>query len=108
MKKQMTRNYYLKNKSRNHHFTAVRSHSLREEHRLFSGAASFDILAKIFEIQIPKDNSLKIRLRLRQFTQVRFFFKSRTTYLRLLATHSFRLDNIASVTGYVCNTIPLQ
>ena len=73
MKKQMTRNYYLKNKSRNHHFTAVRSHSLREEHRLFSGAASFDILAKIFEIQIPKDNSLKTRLRLIQFTQVRFF-----------------------------------
>lgn len=73
MKKQMTRNYYLKNKSRNHHFTAVRSHSLREEHRLFSGAASFDILAKIFEIQIPKDNLLKTRLRLIQFTQVRFF-----------------------------------
>lgn len=106
MKKQMTRNYYLKNKSRNHHFTAVRSHSLREEHRLFSGAASFDILAKIFEIQIPKDNLLKTRLRLIQFTQVRS--RTRTTYLRLLATHSFRLDNIASVTGYVCNTIPLQ
>lgn len=106
MKKQMTRNYYLKNKSRNHHFTAVRSHSLREEHRLFSGAASFDILAKIFEIQIPKDNLLKTRLRLIQFTQVRS--RTRTTYFRLLATHSFRLDNIASVTGYVCNTIPLQ
>lgn len=41
---------------------------------LFSGDASFGILAKIFEIEIPIDNSFKTRLRLIQVTQVHFFF----------------------------------